>query len=156
MAWLAVLLVSVPLFVVSTEVLRRSDGPAWVRVLLSGWVLGLPVCFGEVYWREYRAVRTEVYPIPEGYRGWLWRGSGAGRRRSGRGKSWYCGWGANGRASTGARVRWFSNREVNERRASRREYYLVDGGGNRRRVSVDLGGESWGGGWLVEVEFGVH
>jgi len=135
--WLGVLLISAPMFIASPFFLMRSAAPLPVRLLMSFWILFIPAYHVATIVIEYTKVRTEVLLIPQGYRGLMAlkfdEKTGAAAQEE-EGKLVFR-IGADGEGRTQAHEPRFSNRDPDESREQRREYYFVDAAGKRTRVA---------------------
>jgi hypothetical protein len=69
MGWFGCLVISVPLFLASPFQIMRAPAPFWVRLVLSFWILAIPLYHVAFFAWEYVNIRTEKVLIPAGFEG---------------------------------------------------------------------------------------
>jgi hypothetical protein len=69
MGWFGCLVISVPLFLASLFYIMRAPAPLWLRLLLSFWLLGIPLSIAAQTAWERLHLRTEIVLVPPGFHG---------------------------------------------------------------------------------------
>src|SRR6187402_3512608 len=138
MGWFGCLVISVPLFLASPFYILRAPSPLWLRLLLSFWILGIPLSLAaETAWERFR-LRTEIVLVPPGFHGkaMVYFSDPAGAPEEEEGGKLVLRLGANGELRTRAQQRKFSSDWVDSWYNERREFYFLEPNGQRARLET--------------------
>ncbi len=136
-AWLFILVVCFPVFFVSPFYLMRTGLPLVIRLILSFWILAFPIYWSALLIYDWNRVPTEVFLIPDGYRGLvtviLDQPDGVPVEHEG--KKFIFRVGADGKLKTQMRQPTFSNTECVDALFNQREYYWINASGAKVKLN---------------------
>lgn len=138
MGWFGCLVISVPLFLASPFYIMRAPAPLWLRLLLSFWLLGIPLSLAaETAWERLR-LRPEIVLVPPGFHGkaTVYFSDPAGAPEVVEGGKLVLRLGANGELRTLAQQRKFSSDWVDSWYNERREFYFLEPSGQRIKLET--------------------
>ena len=136
MGWFGCLVISVPLFIASLFFILRAEGPIWVRLLLTFWILGIPLSSAAQTAWERLHLRTEIVLVPAGYvgKGIVRFSDPAGKPQEVEDGKLVLRLDANGELRTQAHQQKFESDLAFSTYGERREFYYVEPTGNRIRI----------------------